>query len=66
MDYNTNNKLNNTLINNNLKYNNENIQCKDYALLYLKCMKINNPSHTKCKREFELWYQCFNLINIKY
>ena len=36
--------------------------CKDYELLYLKCMKINNPSHTKCKTEFEVWYKCFNLV----
>ena len=37
-------------------YNN----CDNYILLYLTCMKINNPSHTKCKIEFDNWYSCYN------
>ena len=36
--------------------------CKENKVLYLNCMKRNDPSHTKCKREFEEWYDCFKLF----
>ena len=36
--------------------------CKDYELLYIKCMKQNIPIHNKCKKEFELWYDCFKMF----
>jgi hypothetical protein len=36
--------------------------CKKVEVLYLNCMKRNDPSHTKCKREFEEWYDCFKLF----
>ncbi len=39
-----------------------NNSCKEFEQLYLNCMKITNPSHTKCKTEFELWYACFKIL----
>ena len=36
--------------------------CKDFEVLYLKCMKRNDPLHTKCKLEFEQWYHCFTMF----
>ena len=36
--------------------------CDIYVLEYLKCMKRNDTSHNKCKVEFDIWYNCFNLI----
>lgn len=39
-------------------------KCNDFETLYLKCMKKNDPSHTKCKTEFELWYHCFTPLYI--
>jgi hypothetical protein len=43
-------------------YNNDKSECKKFEVVYLKCMKHNDPSHTKCKREFEEWYDCFKLL----
>ena len=37
--------------------------CKEFEKIYLDCMKINNPSHTKCKIAFEQWYECFKILN---
>ena len=44
----------------NKDINNE--ACKETESLYLKCMKQNDPSHIKCKNEFEQWYTCFKLF----